>query len=538
MIDNDVIELTEDLVSVWNTKSREFARYRLDFSWPSLGTIDLLLSQYVGRQTLSKQAENLLLQCCAYIGGIAYDYWLTFPDKPRVELRLDTSGPVADIVLTASNGAHLGPGQYYEIRIRSALQNLLSKPSRQMPIFADGIRRYIPEDRLVCSFAAAVCSGMSPYGEGPWKDLSLQDFAPQLSSVSKKMAASSADYYATSFPLVKELGSEVLYYPHLCLPPAGFDEPFLGVRGASGIIDFVKHRNLSAEEAKQIALALASSCDELASLAGIIASVALHGSASSPELLKVCHQRSLTMPALRKSVEIIRQMYSGEGFWIERLLLGQTEYAYAMFSLEHSIGMLPLAFGTSSALFEQLSTRDLYQFICLNDLNKSIQLCELHVESFPSNTGIQLQLAYLYLTRGELQSAEKWISTLLTRSNLLKSELALLQELRALFAERHGRIDEAEDFYLSAAEKTNEPYTKARLYLWLAKRRRAEHDIEHWGEYAKLALQFAPDSPDAALLNYFYKKQSNDFEQSSDNLKSLLRSHPNDKRVFFEFLSA
>ncbi|MCB0321986.1 MAG: hypothetical protein KDD69_00385 [Bdellovibrionales bacterium] len=451
MIDNRVAELAGGFLRVWRPLAERFPSCRLDLSWPSVGTLGLLLSPLRAKAQLADVDRLEIAAAAAYIGGIAYDVWSQFPGNPTIELRLEEQGEVPEVMLVVGGGSHIPPGQRLVLRLRAALEQWLGAKNTAVPVFADGARTLTLDDNVLSIFGSALLSGLMPAAEGPWRGLSLNEFAPELQSAAEWMAESSAVHYQMTHPSELHGASRVLYFPHLVLPPAGYNERYLGCRPAAALCDYL--RKFVPEHGDRVALCenLAIAPDDLISMAGFVVSAALSDEAPDATLRAVAYSRRFSATLLRKALYLARTLLGRKESWIEHYRARRFDQAGAMLLRERDLGMLPLWYldelhwlnhPTLSQLFDLLAETRLAE---ANDLLDFYSALELPAPE------LTLQRIFLKLTLGKQDTVAQLLADIEPQLGTLSPNSRFkFHELVGLLAERQGRTADSVEAYTRA----------------------------------------------------------------------------------------
>ena len=315
MIDQSIREQAQSFILFANQQTAGYPQLKLDLTWPSIGTLDLLLFPFRKKESLAETEETLLDGATSYLAIIAYDCWSTFPDK--LELNLTQEAPQLEIVLSAKGGQFLSPREKFLVNISKSLRKVLLSPEDPFPVFAD-LKRTLPEEHnLISLFASGLVTGLCPYGEGPWKNYSLEEFAPYLTQAHSYLAESSAGYYQQTFPQEEVVHTAETFLSNLILPPAEYLEMFPAGRAVEATLDYLLSENVSETNIRRFALNLISTPDELLSSVGF--AIAVASSEERRPANAVVYSQSLPAYAfrLRPAVMIAREKLGGIGDWVK-----------------------------------------------------------------------------------------------------------------------------------------------------------------------------------------------------------------------------
>ena len=124
MIAEDIKRQALEFADSWLEVLRSQPRYTLDFSWPSTGTLNLILSGLFDRQ-LTETDEELLIRAASYLAVGAYAAWSVIDPALSVELKWEES-PKTEIRLSVSGGARLKKGERFSVGVLSGLRDVVT----------------------------------------------------------------------------------------------------------------------------------------------------------------------------------------------------------------------------------------------------------------------------------------------------------------------------------------------------------------------------------------------------------------------------
>lgn len=347
MIDKEINELTSSFSAFFSVVLKDQNRLSLDYSWPSVGSVDLLLSPLRDKPELSDGELNLVLGASAYLGIIAQSCWEYMgaggenSSAPPVKADLRYDRTAKEVILTATGGRHLKHGEQFSVRITSTLKQILTAPANPFPCFADFARPLESGAPVVTLFALGLCTGITPYGEGPWKNLSPSEAKEHLLSPEVFLAKSSAGYYQRVFP-TEPFGAEpLLYSTQLILPPNGYNERFFGSRAGHHLARVVKDLEASNDQLLVLAQNLALMPSQQIAFAGFLLGVAVTEEQPKSRLRYFGQTLSSFVPLLKPALAMIRKEL-GKPDPLELIANGDLEVAEKILEIERECGLLPL----------------------------------------------------------------------------------------------------------------------------------------------------------------------------------------------------
>lgn len=381
-------------------------KYHLDFTWPSVGIVDLLLRPYRGR-TLTAADDDVILGAAAYLGGLAHDSWNTFFDKPDVEL-LFAVQPAPEILLRASGGS-FAKARPYTVPIVSALKRLLRDTGPTFPFFERASRPRSGSSNIISPFTAGLVCGLSPWGEGPWRDLSAGSFR-NLMAADDLLSRSSADRYARLFPSEPHGADPELYRHHLVLPPPFHEEQIPYERALAGFARYVNAREISGGRLIQLCQNLLQSPDDTIATAafGLLGAIA---ETATPRLLAAAEAFGAHTASLRPVVFTARALLGRTEDWLMALNDGARDEALRLVLLDASIGLLPhLLFDPS--FLDDPDLFPLLHHLSWGELPEARSYLELYLSKKAASTALVLQSVHLALAMRDRDLARTELSAI------------------------------------------------------------------------------------------------------------------------------
>lgn len=344
-------------------------KYILDFSWPTVGLLQLYLAPLLGKQKFSKADEGAIDQVACYLGCMAADYWTLLSEgKTAVTL----SGP--EITITGKGGPLLPKRGLFEVNISRELRQILSTPKDPFPVLADwhlpktgfnllNDRSNIFRYNLISAFALGLFTGLCPYGKGPWAEKTVEEWAECLAPVHLHLSTSSAKYYSRCFPL-EPMGAEPqAYLSGLIFPPMGAPELPDYFGNIHLLLGYLK--DLEKQEILSLAKNLSFSPDPTFATCGFLV-----GTSLCEETGPFMHQADVLRPywyRLLPNVAEITRVLSHGFSWPDLMQKGLFDQAKKALEREIAWGLLPetllsarrLANKNFHPVFESLRTRTL-----------------------------------------------------------------------------------------------------------------------------------------------------------------------------------
>ncbi len=332
----------------------EYLGYELDYSWPSVGLLDLYAQPLKGKNSLEGKDRHLILCISSYLGIFAANCWKSFDPQLSIAVELSESH---DVLLAATGGSTL-EGKEFLVNISNSLQILLldhssalGKGFQIVPFFENGEIEINRQTNIFSLFAYGLLSGLCPWGEGHWAEISCGDFKKEMVVVNHILSESTASYYKNLFP-VEAIGSNpALFQKGLIFLPGGFLEEDIYSRALTSICNHLQELGVSNKKKFGLALNLARLPDQTIASAGFALCTCLYKYASRQEIeilkLLSSHFRK-GAPTLSPLLNLGRKKLSeedsdfSESSWPELIKRGMQEDAEKLYSLERELGFLPL----------------------------------------------------------------------------------------------------------------------------------------------------------------------------------------------------
>lgn len=261
MIDPNISELALGFSSLWNKLLEKHQRYHLDFTFPSVGNLDLFLQPLINKKEFVQKDMTHIIGASSYLGLIAHKCWSTFSNTEEVNLSLIKN----DVVLSIKGGDFQGKNEISKINITQTLKDILQNPTNPFPFFAK-LKRNLPTNpKLISMFALGLFFGLSPYIEGSLRNVEEADFLKNIKLCLYNLSLSCAEFYQRIFPTEKLGSNPELYHNFLILPPIGHEEkPYLS-RNTHQLNLYLSKSNATKEEINQLLLNLSTFPNELIS---------------------------------------------------------------------------------------------------------------------------------------------------------------------------------------------------------------------------------------------------------------------------------
>ncbi len=533
MISEAVTQKANDFASVWNHVLMQFPRYRLDYSWESIGVVDLILSPLRNRLEIDEQEEFLLQGAAAYLGIIVYQCWETFPGPLELSLK---EGDLAryELQLSAEGGPGLSAEQRVSIKLFTILRKLLHKPENPLPVYHGEPIPISPASNILSPFFAGVCSGLSPALQGPWKKKTPKELSEHVAATCIFGAKSMAERYMQLYPL-DEYGADTdFYFSHLILPPAGTTEKYQAMEASAA--SFSRSRTLGLDDQQIVKLYenLSLSMDDLISKVGFSVVAAMSDSVPTGILRSQVEIFDMRAAALRQAVLMVRRLRELEGNWLTLLELKEFKAAQHWADIDHQLGLTPLLAFPVLSYLEEAKLWPLFRILVSTsvlDAQKSLEVQAGLMSLPPALVAQQAKLAYM---AGDLSQAEKLLATASNDAEQQDTEtLFLCASLAGLLALRKEEVASAQE-YLGAALQFDTSDIKA--YTEVASKLSAiKLTLQQFDQAEQIWTRLFSRNPDAVYVRLqlaYLRRLQEDTTSFSEEVRQVYRIAPNNKEIF------
>jgi tetratricopeptide (TPR) repeat protein len=534
MIDDKVSEIAGLYIAYWSGTLGRHLRYALDSSWPSIGTVQLTLAHLVGKQEFSQGDKSLINGAAAYLATLAHNCWQTFDPDMKVELRVDETVE-RNISLSAEGGSLLPGRAKFQINITSALGEVLRAGSTAARGYLDYSLESFTELFAVPLFALGLLSGLSPFGEGPWKDLKQEDEGKvNVNAADVFLARSTAEHFAGTFPADFSLANPLSFSRGVILPPPGLRENHFSLRAAFTLAGNLHQKGESLEEIHESAANCMLSSNACLACAGYIAATASLGlRPPSGKFLEISDAFGTVKLLLRPAIAILRKVFDQPESVPALLKENKSAEAEQLLAQETELGLAPLLRAPLSELSEipnlpfylfwllpEEARRAIDEYTRSHAVSPAVILQGLEVDLFMGN--IQRAAA-------ELQNKEKNFALKDIDSPLLRS---FRDEIIARTAVAVGDLRFAETMFQRALELDGlAPRLRSRLLFSYAECLEKRGAVEESMTVLETIPEIFPLF-DASLGLYRLKRTRQPEAATDELLQRLVARAPRDFRIF------
>lgn len=405
MIEDTVNNAAKDFSRDWSIVDKFAPVLKLDFTWPSLGVVDLLLLPLRGQKEFDESSIGVLRGASAYLGKIAYETWSSFCGD--VSLTIGERG----VRLEAAEGPLLEEGETFAVNIEQDLNKLFRDLASPMPVFANYARQISSEAPIFSLYAAGLCTGLCPYGRGPWAHAIPEEFSEPLQFTLRILAAQSADFYRRVFP-DESLGQVAeLYLDKFLIPPPLTAEQLPGVQSVECLGSFFEEYQIKPGGALPTLRNMAKMPDEAISNAGMVMFTAFSEDTLPKDILAAARRKGMLMGMLRVTMHAVRERYGLGEDWLHTDKL--TRVDIPKFEREKLLGMHPWIRLRGDSIVKPGVLKFLRSAAELDYAAAKHELGKL-VEETPSDIDLRLQKIFFNVLDGDAERAEHSCRALVT----------------------------------------------------------------------------------------------------------------------------
>lgn len=528
-IDPLIQHLVDGFVADWNGNFYGTPQFQLDYSFPSLANIDSFLLPLRSAEDIDSELDQVIAVASGYLGIIVADVWSNYPDSPSVKLYYEGT----DVVINASGGGYLPGKTEFSVNITRNLKTLLRDTPNPFPIVANYKRRITKWQGVVSLFTLSLCSGGTPFGEGPWKLLPKSELESFFESASKTLGEGVARFYTSCFPEEEKGQNPKLYHGNILVPPDAAGNAPLGVPAPVHLIKNIKelYGNTDNEE---LVINLCNLPDQHLSVSAIVAASALCYPSIPMRLKAAAYSKSLFLPMQRGAVYALRKFLGKPHCWQEEIAGGRVQVATKLAAQEKALYFTPLLY-----IPVHLLTRPGYEILTetiqWSAKYEIVAACQqiLRLEHEPP-IELYFQELFIHCFVGDTKSSEKVIEDIYERySNKCLDYFGYHQLLGWNFTNQ-GEFGKASEHFEEAVKlEHSDSFEIVRLYLLWANSLVAENEIGYALALIENCLEKFEWSAEVLEAKYKLLKKSGD-QKGADHLSEKLLKLYSSQEVIFE----
>jgi tetratricopeptide (TPR) repeat protein len=533
MIEPQIEALAEEFTQFWCDLFSHYPQFRLDYSYASLGTLDLILFPLRNKSKLEQRDYFLLSGAAAYLGKMAHDCWKKFAGPPQVRLTMEDSER-PELFLSLSGGALLDSEEGIRVALCRSLETVLCRAENPMPCFSRFAVPLTREGPRVEYFAAGLLAAVAPSGRGEYLKIKVEALALNIDPAAEFLSQSLARHYEEVFPLDERFRNPELYRDHLIFPPLGYDEPFPAMRAVAGMIDYFRANSLDLQDIIEVSVELAKSPSERLAFPSFAIVAATCQNTVLDELRSLSEVFGFRAASLRPAVLLARKMLGFKESWEDYANDGDVEGAQLSLFTEYYLGLIPLCHPVIFNRVAQEPLRSFIQQLCWSRSDDVLKAYDARgIAPSVETADLTIQIAFLDLFRGDSESSKALLTKLESLSIDDPNILFALHELLGRVAESEGDFLVAQGYFERAI--TFESFDTLRYtsaLAWLSGMAIRARDYEKASAYLERALSH--DSLCVrARINYCLHLQSQqDIHGMEEELRKLVFLAPNSPRVF------
>ncbi len=526
IVEDSLRELAFSFADRFLAIEQKFPKLKLDFTYPSIGVVELALTHLKGINSFSNQEEQLIRGAAAYLTFMTAHAWASIPDELEVRATLASDG---GIKIGVTGGIFLPNGSSFSVDVLQAVKETLS--GKLTSFFASISRDYSTKDPVIEQFATGLFSGLCPSGIGPWKDLSAKDFAVYLEQLDRFLARTTAQYFGAVYSdnTFDELPE--IFGSSLILPPHGFDEPFVGLRASLLVLEHLTKGGYSDKAQLEFARKLGSMPTKQLSTIGHILTFSLSD--------EVRVGSNIIDPKIRGAVCGIRNRLFGEVDWLTQIEETKADSdklkdeIQLLFERERSQKLIPAINLPARLLFSE-RYKPLFKALAWGEMELAEKGCETLLQtSSADDFSILLQQIVLLIELGDLQTAVEKLSlaTMVVSSASIDQSVTYFTVAGSLYSQI-GEYQNAHDLLRIGNEQGSFQDSDTIPSMLL----RSLAFLERFDEAIVLGSTFLerfPFSANIALPICVSALAKEDFELSSELITKVLWNDPCNQSAFW-----
>lgn len=433
-----IFQEAEKLVSWWNPQCDPFSPLVLDFTFPSVGTVDLLLSPFRTRDIVGEDPQSFMRSCAAYLIAVTVPCWTSIGLEVRAYDSPDGLGLEG----------YLNGEMVLGVDVEHHLAHIMKSVPTVMPVI-NGFERtglHFNSNRTSL-FAIGLMTGLSPFASGPWAGRDAGEHQGELVQALRTLAAQCADYYKRLFP-EEQLGQvPELYLEDLLFPPTLMDEVLPTQRAVQQVVNFFGDNGISWTYLEELGANLAMFPDERLSMLGVALYAVQSRDPLKSQVVSVARALGSIGGLLRSTIEGARVSVTQTPDWLFHSS-SWSEREQQIYKVERRLGLLPGVILDPKLLADPLVREVIASMVSFDHLQAIGQLT-LIVEEQPANIEFQAQLIVLYLLIGDMRMVEEHLSRY-SKDRRFSGHPFFLEQCGE-FELAMGRYKEAHAAFLSAA---------------------------------------------------------------------------------------
>ncbi|HMO19288.1 MAG TPA: tetratricopeptide repeat protein [Oligoflexia bacterium] len=433
MIENTIIHpqidsVVDKFLEQWDPRLASSGLLRLDFTWPSLGVIDLIAYPLRFNDLSSELEHALLREITAYIAVCISKTWSRLNISHKVGFH-DEDGSIT-IFVSGSLSRILSDSSYdpedevtpIPIFIERSLFDFFKNMPPTIPVFRGFDKPYLGDSNVISYLSLGLISCLSPFISGAWSDLDETLEAQHLKSVEKELARQTSQWFSEAFPDLPLSHVSELYLRKSIMPPYLFSDSSPMVEPVNLLLSYLRDLGVPRDMSSSLFRALSMCPDDQLSLLGISCSGFYQKhNLVPPEVYAASRVKRDSVPLVREAVLESYKAYklAEDAFDSSYYIPNELKKAYeTLYLLEHELGLLPwLSLPSSRLLIDDSYKKDLLQFIGASldfDFVTASRVISDLCERNPSDINFRVQHIKLRVIAGDLDDAHELSKRLLS----------------------------------------------------------------------------------------------------------------------------
>lgn len=378
----------------WNDSLPERSPLLLDFRWPSIGVVDLQLTQLRLVQNVGQGQFDLFRDCTAYLA-----YFLHLVSKNNGAELMIEDGPEGIEIFEPSP---LGGTPILRRRFEAELRQLLADPPPAAG-FRSAVSRATRLDKaLVPNFMFSVLTRAGGFEAGS------DEAAQHLFGTIRTLSEWTAGWYAARFPY-EALGQSAPFYArHLIVPSLYLADTTPALEAVQGLLSYFREWSLSHDEMLRVCRNLSECPDELIACSALTLFTALTDTMPQGTVVASAQARGKMLGPLRRTMTLLRAELDLPEDWLTNPRL--TDAGAFRFELESALGFLPLMYLDREVLPELLkdgAAREALSALAQCDTEMSRAALDRTIRRGGHHSlALSLQRAFLELLRGDCEALD------------------------------------------------------------------------------------------------------------------------------------
>lgn len=414
-VDSTTFELAEKLRKSLEDTFCEIPALALDYSWPTVGVIDLITFPLRKKPNLSDLEKELLYMTTAYLGVILSRVWEASKIDHTVQFD-ELKGGVCILFKSEKNTQE-------EYLLTNYIHQIFFSMPQKIEVLKGFKRPFVYDGNILSSVFLGIVLGNSPIGISPLVSKVDKDKTNQpdeKSLIERAIARLCSEWFTVRYPEMMLAQVPDLFLQGAVLPPLLYDLE----EGISETLDpFISYLNtmkVPLKMVQQLANIFSTCPDEKISYLGTIISLFAYPDYESlPSQIKASlRYHAHLIPAARKTI----LKYRNASLDSEYLLSEFDKKSASIYEYEKKIGTLPWFYFTSSDLMQKREYEiDNFITSILNfEYDKAYNEISEIVVSYPADIGFRIQHLGLEMLRGDYEYAHELAKILVSEPEIEK----------------------------------------------------------------------------------------------------------------------